>query len=713
MADSLRIAAAAADSAGTDASSAPAGEAAAPQGSTYYAVLIGIDNYLAVPKLSGCVSDIETIEELLSSRIQGPLVVRKLVARQEEEAAAGADDELPTRDAIIAVLSALSGDALNAGDRVLFYYSGHGTQLYDPAAEDTRQALVPQDFRAGAGLLYDIELRTLLDRIYARTGDLTVILDCCHSAGITRDVSAADPEKVRCIELRAVEAAELTGPAPAPLAAPGADLKESGALFQGETEYPFLLACQADEKAKEQSFTEPPQGTHGVLTHALVRTLSREPAERLATLCWADIWWPLQAEIIAESSQQHPHLLGPREQRILGGPSPQRAAGLPLRLLPDGRYEVGIGTLAGLGPGARIAVYAAAPKDLPPLGSAAERELVRAAELVVVDAALATATAIPEPPSAVFAIPAGACARVTQPAARDLLTASLLPELPQDIAQALRAAAVNDRVRYVETGGEARIGISVDGGLWLGDDVYGPGPPQDLGAPGPLAYVPPVPDRQLQLAGLRAALRHYGSYVMPLRMSRQGGFTIEPGRIQLQLLECADAEVLHTLRADASRRRPIARNQRGIAQLAPGSTFALALGNRLSTPLYVTLLSCGASGKVGFLASGEFIAGKCTTVIGRSNALGQYGPISARLPGGHSWIIDRIVAIATNQPSLDLYPLRQDRSFAEVIAQALREGISQSKDFDDTPLLEWTAACFPVQIGVPSSSRQVGGAASR
>ena len=331
--------------------------------------------------------------------------------------------------------------------------------------------------------------------------------------------------------------------------------------------------------------------------------------------------------------------------------------------------------------------------------------LVRAAELVVIDAALATATAIPEPPSAVLAIPAGACARVTQLAARDLLTASLSPELPEEITQALRAAAVKDQVRYVGTVGEARIGVSADGGLWLGDDVYGPGPPQDLQAPGPLAYVPPVLDRQMQIAALRAALRHYGSYAVPLRMSRQGGFTIEPGRVQLQLLECADADVLHELRGDAGRRRPIAKNQRGIAQLAPGSTFALAVSNRLSTPLYVTLIICGASGKVGFLARGEFIAGKCTTVIGRRNAQGQYGPITARIPSGHGFIIDRIVAVATNQPSLDLYALRQDRSFAEVIAQALREGISQSKDFDDTPIQEWTAACFPVQIGVPSSSR--------
>ena len=709
MADSLSLVSAAADSAATAEASAPTGEAAARQGFTYYAVLIGIDNYLAVPKLSGCVSDIETIEELLGARIQGPLVVRKLVARREEEGGAGADDELPTRDAIIAVLSALSGDAVNAGDRVLFYYSGHGTQLYDPAAEDTRQALVPQDFQAGAGLLYDIELRTLLDRIYARTGDLTVVLDCCHSGGITRDDSDADAAMVRCIELRAVDAAALDGPAPALLAAPAAETKEPAPIFQGqgqgESEYPFLLACQADEKAKEQSFTEPPQGTHGVLTHALVRTLSREPAERLATLCWADIWWPLQAEIIAKSPQQHPHLLGSREQRILGGASPKRTAGLPLRLLPEGRYEIGIGTLAGLRAGARIAVYAAAPKELPPLGSAAERELVRAAELIVIDAALATATAIPEPPSAVVPIPTGACARVTQPAAGDLLTASLLPELPEDMAQALRAAAADDRVRYVATGAEARIGIGADGGLWLGDDVYGPGPPTDSRAPGPLAYVPPVPDRQLQLAALRAALRHYGSYVIPLRMSRQGGFTIEPGRIQLQLLECADAEALRVLREDASRRRPIAKNQRGIAQLAPGSTFALALSNRLSTPLYVTLISCAASGKVGFLARGEFLAGKCTTVIGRSNAMGQYGPISARIPGGHSWIIDRIIAVATSQPSLELYTLRQDRSFAEIIAQALREGISQRKDFDDTSVLEWTAACFPVQIGESASSR--------
>lgn len=690
--------------AATDPEGAPDGQRAATA-ATYYAVLVGIDDYVAVPKLSGCVSDVEAIEELLTACVQGPLVVRKLVARktaqpgQAAQAELAGDDELPTRAAIVAVLSALSGDGLHPGDRVLFYYSGHGTQIYDPTAEDTRQGLVPQDFRAGAGLLFDIELRALLDRIYARTGDLTVVLDCCHSAGITRSEAGAEPGQARCIELRELDAAALGSPDPALIGASVAS-PSSASLDEGIA-YPFLLACQADEKAKERPFSDPPQGHHGVLTHALIRTLSQQSRDLLAALSWADIWWSLRAEIISHSTQQHPQLLGPREQRVLGGPFARRAAGLPLRLLPDGRYELGIGTLAGLRPGARLAVYASAPEELPALGSAAERLLPRSGELVVVDAALATATAIADPPGAPIAIPAGACARVIQPAAADALSVTLSSELPAEVAQALRATAAEDHVRYVDHGGEARIGTGPDGAIWLGDDIYGPGAPLEPGAPGPLAYIPPVADGKARLAAVRAAILHYRSYVIPLRMARQGGFTIDPGRVQLQLLPCADADALRELRGDAARRHPLARNQRGIVQLAAGARFALAVRNLLPTPLYVTLLSCGVSGKVTILASGEFVAGKCTTVLGRSNESGEYGPLTARLPGGHFWLIDRIIIVAASQPLLDLYALRVSCSFAEAVTEALRTGAASAKDLDDVQSLDYTAACVPVQVGSP------------
>lgn len=451
--------------------------------STYYAVLVGIDDYAAVPQLSGCVGDIEIVQQFLSAQVQGPLVIRKLVAPRPEVRTRRGDELAPTRAGLMATLGALSEGELRPGDRVLFYYSGHGAQTYDSRAQDTRQGLVPQDFRAGAGLLFEVELRALFDRIYARTDDLTVVLDCCHSAGMARAVDD-DAGQARFVDLSGVDPVLIGTPDPALGAARGMTDSPSNADAAAARDYPILMACQAGEKAQERRFTDDPKGSHGVLTHALLQALGSPRQTPLAELRWADLWWSLRATVVSQSPQQHPQLLGRREQRVLGGPSPRRAAGLPLRKLPDGRYELGVGTLGGIRPGARIAVYAPAPAEFPPLGSAADTALPRWGELIVVAATLATATAQLDPPGEPMALPTGASARVVAPAPEDALTVTLASGISEALAQGLRATAPADHIRYVDADGEACLGGNPDGGVWLGDNVYGSGT-----APEPLAHL--------------------------------------------------------------------------------------------------------------------------------------------------------------------------------------------------------------------------------
>jgi hypothetical protein len=84
-------------------------------------------------------------------------------------------------------------------DRVLFYFSGHGTQVPDISGDEADavdEALMPYDTlqaeRDGkmelSNVLLDDALETMLARIPA--GEIIVIVDACHSGTVTRAVSA-------------------------------------------------------------------------------------------------------------------------------------------------------------------------------------------------------------------------------------------------------------------------------------------------------------------------------------------------------------------------------------------------------------------------------------------------------------------------------------------------------------------------------------------
>ena len=84
-----------------------------------YALLVGIDDYPgSVPKLEGCVNDINAIAEYLNERIDRHNYEPNIVRLANEEA---------TRQAVINNFEQHLGKA-GSNDVALFYYSGHGSQ---------------------------------------------------------------------------------------------------------------------------------------------------------------------------------------------------------------------------------------------------------------------------------------------------------------------------------------------------------------------------------------------------------------------------------------------------------------------------------------------------------------------------------------------------------------------------------------------------------
>ncbi len=134
-----------------------------------YALLVGIDEYLSVPSLQGCVNDITAIKEYLEGRVDTDgyqLHVHTLLNKDA------------TRQAVI---DGFRQHLCQAGseDVAFFYYAGHGSQAEAPEEfwtiepDRLNETLVCYDSRSPGGWdLADKELGKLI----AETACICVML---------------------------------------------------------------------------------------------------------------------------------------------------------------------------------------------------------------------------------------------------------------------------------------------------------------------------------------------------------------------------------------------------------------------------------------------------------------------------------------------------------------------------------------------------------
>lgn len=149
--------------------------------SAVYALLVGINNYPHKP-LSGCINDVNAVQECLQRLYGTALHVRRLTDQ----------DEQPTRQNIINAFDFFK-DAGN-NDICLFYYSGHGS--FSPAPQEFwtetdgyGESFVCIDSRMPGGRdLMDKEIGFLIARTMEGKPALSfiAITDCCHSGTITK-----------------------------------------------------------------------------------------------------------------------------------------------------------------------------------------------------------------------------------------------------------------------------------------------------------------------------------------------------------------------------------------------------------------------------------------------------------------------------------------------------------------------------------------------
>ena len=172
--------------------------------SKFHALLIGIDKYLdnELPDgnyyrdLSGCVRDINHVERFLLTTLSVPAKnILKLTATDNGSSKPAEPRRLwPTYENIVAGFQSLTRKA-KAGDQIYIHYSGHGglvnSLVPELKANGLDESLVPTNIGySEARYVRDIELAKLLRSMAERKLLVTIVLDSCHSAGMTRGPDA-------------------------------------------------------------------------------------------------------------------------------------------------------------------------------------------------------------------------------------------------------------------------------------------------------------------------------------------------------------------------------------------------------------------------------------------------------------------------------------------------------------------------------------------
>ncbi|MEV5208075.1 caspase family protein [Micromonospora sp. NPDC053740] len=552
---------------------------------TVYALIVGIDSYLAVSPLRGCRRDAAAMLGALRVRTHGSSTLSELELY----------DRKATRAAIIDGLRhhlTLAGP----GDTALFYFAGHGStspvppELWHLESMAMSQTLVCADSRHdGVPDLWDKELSVLLDQVAENGCHVAVVLDSCHSDGATR---GSDP----LVRNRSVP------PGPAPRAE--TLLPELSAGYDNlpeRTRHIALAACRSTEYAREMPDAE--GVPRGVFTVALLRAL----AELGPAATYREVLGDAQCAVEDRVLHQRPQLSGaPRlaDQPFLGGDVTTPASAMVMRHVRDA-WEIDVGHCHGLpsadGGELRVGVSGSRPVRLAEVVSVhAERSTVQPVGWVP-DATRqypVVVTDLPQP-LATADISYDRASSDTAGAITELLRASPFVRM----ADPLSAVRADLSVRVA---GPGLVMVCTSEGDRVADDITG---------------VPADCARRTV-----ATLEHIARWREVKALSNPRSALA--GAVRIQVVEALPGEKTAPLARAAL--RP---DDEGVIRLAYHSarppTVFLRLRNTSEQPLYCVLLDLTDSYRIhAGLFPGAFVA------PGHSGAALEGRPVQMRLPAG-------------------------------------------------------------------------------
>ncbi len=663
---------------------------------TFHVLLIGIDRYPSgFNSLWGCINDIDAIEELLLGPPGIGIPPRFIRITRLAEPHPGHPSTSrflsrtlsPTKANVIGALKDLAGPAVKSNDRVLIYYSGHGYEKLWTGSPVWHETLVLCD-KHRIEYLFDVEINALIHAISQRTADLTIIFDCCHSAGATRDLSGIQSEgRIRSLQPPMSEPHIVPPPDTVALGRAAG----SGMLQAPDPDYIVIAACQSDEKAYEGAG---PEASNGVFTQSLLSVLSRYDATSRTELRWADVWPRLLAGIAEGNARlkqraQHPWMIGRSERKVFGGQWEKMDSGYAVTKRPDGAFEIGAGTLTGVTEGAEIAVYGAEPLLFPPVGSTDDMPIGRL-KIIRAEASDAIAMAAGEP----FDPPDGARGRLVKPGESSRLRVSLKPHDP-NLESGLRESPMIEIVASADPDAEIEVITQPDGSRIIGNEIE------------PMLAIVPAGE----IKALRAGLELYYRYNTVLRLARNCNDPRISNSLTVRILDCNNDAALKAMppRSLADPTLPEApRDRDRIYAFEDGFRFCVRLTNNSGHNLNVTLLNCSAGGLVEYLSDALIRAGSAH-VMWLDSRLGE--PFVAgldELPADDvsrpDYSTERLIAVGTTRTGVRLDYLKVDKRVQEVVNRNLSTVRSADRPLRPgektaaAPAELWTATVTPIRI---------------
>ncbi len=429
----------------------------APSHAASRALLIGINDYVAVPKLRGALNDVEFLREVLVSRFAfQPQDIESVTELQA------------SREGILAAFDRLAART-QKGDVVYVHFSGHGSQVGDRNGDEEDgqdETIVPQNGRTqGVTDITDDEIAEKLAKIPAKS--VIVVLDSCHAGTATRSLgsmSGADallgglvprnvPPDDRTELYRAQDESAPRSRAVVPLVSSGHVLFTGAAVNEEALDGPVdrkphgLFSYSLGKSLSRAAPTATPREVFAGVAQEFERirgqlNLRKMPDPQLEAVS-ADLDRPLLAAAV-ESPGAAP--VSP----AAGSPgAPARLAWIEVAPLGDGVVRLARGASMGAGRGSLWAVYPPGELRFPPGKALAEAEITE----------IKGGDAIAKLSPAKAAVPAGAraVALAPPPASSELPVA--LVDTDAARAKALRAALPKrlSGIRFVGAGEFARF----------------------------------------------------------------------------------------------------------------------------------------------------------------------------------------------------------------------------------------------------------------
>jgi len=366
------------------------------------------------------------------------------------------------------------------GDAAVIYYSGHGFYgTVTGAQAQAWQCLVPTDIRDGSATdwrgITAWELSIKQAQLTAKTRNVTVILDACHSSQMSRDAAVHDaipralPHPVEAgftahlDHLRLAYADAAPGPVEADAGRQrtsdddGSPSPISAVRSLGNPHSVRLVACGQLETAFE--YRDADGEYRGAFTQALLDVLEQVGH---AELSWAHLRDAVRMRVVRRFAMQRPDVEGPIRRRLFSLIEDDQRGIVTVAMAGD-RVQLPVGRLTGVGPGDTYGVMQ--------VGATRYERRTGLAELEVVETQALTASA--RRTTGDLPIPAEAVAIPLTRAARKRPVAIDVPAIARGaIAEAL---AGSPTLQLAEPGEPAALATLrlVDDALTI-DDAWGP-----------------------------------------------------------------------------------------------------------------------------------------------------------------------------------------------------------------------------------------------